>query len=97
MRIQEKSKLYDYYHERSIAYGRLFDEKGAFTDLVLGDLAKFCRANETTFHPDSRVHALMEGRREVWLRIKEFLTLNADQLLEKHTKPITMTETSVKP
>jgi len=89
MKIAEKSKLYDYYHERSIAYGRIFDEKSPFTTLVLEDLSKFCRANESSFHTDARVHALMEGRREVWLRIKEFLTLNAEELLAKHTRPAT--------
>jgi hypothetical protein len=93
MRIQEKSKLHEYYHERSIAYGRIFDPESPFTELVMADLARFCRSNETTFHTDARVHALMEGRREVFLRIQEFLTLNADQLLEKHTKPLTITET----
>ena len=36
---------------------------------VLADLAKFCRATESTFHPDPRAHAAAEGRREVWLRI----------------------------
>ena len=89
MRIQEKSKLRDYYHERSIAYGRVFDEKGPFTEVVLADLAKFCRANESTFHPDARVAANLDGRREVWLRIQEFLGLNADELVEKHCKPLT--------
>lgn len=93
MRIQEKSKLRDYYHERGIAFGRVFDPKGPFVDIVMADLAKFCRANESTFHTDPRAHALMEGRREVWLRIQEFLTMNADELLEKHARPVTMQET----
>jgi len=93
MKIAEKSKLRDYYHERSIAYGRIFDEKGPYTSVVLEDLAKFCRANESTFHIDPRAHALMEGRREVWLRIKEFLTLNADELLEKYARTPTISDT----
>jgi hypothetical protein len=47
---------------------------------VLRDLAKFCRAHTTTFHPDPRAHALAEGRREVWLRISEHLNLTDDEL-----------------
>lgn len=47
---------------------------------VLIDLAKFCRANETCFHEDPRLHAALEGRREVWLRIQQHLHLSSDQL-----------------
>lgn len=49
---------------------------------VLVDLAKFCRAAETTFHPsqDERAQAVLEGRRQVWLRIEQHLRLNQDQL-----------------
>ena len=53
---------------------------------VLADLARFCRADQTTFHPDPRVHALMEGRREVWLRIKEYLDLSPEDLMRRRTK-----------
>lgn len=89
MRIDTREKLRDFYHGHAIAYGRLFDQTSPYTETVLADLAKFCRANETTFHKDPRIHAALEGRREVWLRIKEFITMNADELLEKYTKPIT--------
>lgn len=47
---------------------------------VLDDLAKFCRAHESTFHADPRVHAALEGRREVWLRIQQHLNLNDETL-----------------
>lgn len=47
---------------------------------VLADLAKFCRANETCFHADPRIHAALEGRREVWLRITRQLNLSTEQL-----------------
>ena len=96
MRIQEKSKLLEFYHERSIAYGRLFDEKSPFTEVVLNDLAKFCRAHESTFDLNTDKASYLAGRRDVWLHIQEFLTLNAEQLLEKNTRPVTMTETPVK-
>jgi len=47
---------------------------------VLVDLARFCRAHESTFHADPRVQAALEGRREVWLRIQEHLKLDPDKL-----------------
>jgi len=47
---------------------------------VLRDLAEFCRANETCFHEDPRLHAVLEGRREVWLRIQQHLNLTSEQL-----------------
>lgn len=45
-------------------------------DIVLGDLRDFCRARETTFDEDPRTHALLEGRREVWLRIAGHLHID---------------------
>lgn len=47
---------------------------------VLADLASFCRANETCFDPDPRLHAVAEGRREVWLRIQRHLNLSSEEL-----------------
>jgi hypothetical protein len=56
-------------------YAVTFD--GPVPERVLADLAKFCRANESTFHPDPRIHAVLEGRREVWLRIQKYMRLTA--------------------
>ncbi|ARS27619.1 Bbp19 family protein [Sphingomonas sp. KC8] len=44
--------------------------------VVLADIARFCRADETCFDADPRTHALLEGRREVWLRIQAALKLD---------------------
>jgi len=63
---------------RQDAYANTFRAPSAH--LVLKDLARFCRANETTFHPDARLHAVAEGRREVWLRIQEHVKLSPDTL-----------------
>ncbi len=61
---------------------------------VLRDLAHFCRANETCFHADPRIHAVAEGRREVWLRIQHHLNLNSEQLLAIYGgQTLTFTET----
>lgn len=88
MRIEEKSKLVERYNRLSQAYLKIFDPKAPYTNVILDDLAEFCRANESTFHLDARAHALLEGRREVWLHIREYLTMNADELIAKKTKPI---------
>lgn len=63
---------------RRTAYVKTF--LSPFGAEVLQDLAKFCRATESTFHADPRVHAVAEGRREVWLRISKHLQLTDDQL-----------------
>lgn len=47
---------------------------------VLKDLAKFCRAAESTYDDDPRRHALAEGRREVFLRIGRHLNLPTSEL-----------------
>ena len=69
--------------DRQVSYQHALG--GAPGQAVLEDLAWFCRADQTTFHPDPRVHALMEGRREVWLRIKEHLDLDLEDLLRRRT------------
>lgn len=67
-----------------VAYNRVFDRKSPFTQQVLKDLANFCRAHDSTFHQDPRVHAVLEGRREVWLKIERMLNLSPDELYELH-------------
>lgn len=58
----------------------LSGDKNQAAKLVLEDLSRFCRADVSTFHPDARVHAVLEGRREVWIRIHQHLTLDLSQL-----------------
>lgn len=53
---------------------------GPVAQEVLRDLARFCRANASTFHEDARLHAVAEGRREVWLRIQSHLKLSPEDL-----------------
>ena len=69
--------------DRRYAYRSVF--KGPLAETVLKDLARFCRANESTFHTDARAHAVAEGRREVWLRIQHHLKLSPDQLWELYS------------
>ncbi len=61
------------------AYGATF--KAPAAAVVLADLATFCRARETTHVPDDpHGSALLEGRREVWLRIQELTQLSNQEL-----------------
>jgi hypothetical protein len=54
---------------------------------VLIDLATFCRANETCVIPgDHDRTLLLEGRREVWLRIAQHMNLSPEQLFALYTK-----------
>lgn len=76
MNLIDRAK--NFLFRRRTAYVKTF--QGPFAEEVLADLARFCRANQTTFHSDSRVHAVAEGRREVWLRISQHLNLTDEQL-----------------
>lgn len=50
---------------------------------VLIDLARFCRANETCIVTGDRESTLvLEGRREVWLRIQQHLNLSSEELMQ---------------
>lgn len=79
-----KSALERIFRGRVVAYNRIFDKKSPFAQAVLMDLAKFCRAHESTYHPDPRIHAQLEGRREVWLRIQGYLQLDLEELYQLH-------------
>lgn len=55
---------------------------------VLADLAPFCRAEETCVVPGDRDRTyVLEGRREVYLRIRAYLDLSPEQLVERFTRP----------
>lgn len=68
----------------AFAYNRVFDKASVHTETVLKDLAKFCRAHTTTYHPDARIHAVLEGRREVWLKIQEQLQMTEEEIYKLH-------------
>ena len=68
---------------RRYAYRATF--KGPLAETVLADLARFCRAHQSTFLPDARAHAVLEGRREVFLRIQNHLKLTDEQLWELYS------------
>lgn len=71
---------------RRVAYGRVFKDGGATPDdmkIVLDDLRNFCRHKKSTFHPNVQFAARLDGRREVALRIDEYLELTVDELVHR--------------
>lgn len=68
---------------RRRAYLQVFNPNNVFLAEVMADLARFCRAEESAFHQDPRAHALLEGRREVYLRIQDHLKLSEEEFLKK--------------
>ncbi len=55
---------------------------------VLDDLATFCRRDETCVVPGNRDKTyVLEGRRETYLRIQQYLELTPEQLVERFTRP----------
>jgi hypothetical protein len=77
--MQLIDRIKDALRHRSQAYRNVFISPPG--EIVLQDLAKFCRAHETTEHPThpERTHRL-NGRREVWLHIQNELRLTDEQL-----------------
>ncbi len=74
-------------HDRKRAYQLTFQQTQPANVIVMQDLAKFCRAHESTFNADPRIAANLDGRREVYLRIINHLGLTDEQLLAIYTSP----------
>jgi hypothetical protein len=71
-------KLKDFLQTRAQAYRHTFE--GVHGSRVLVDLAKFCKAEETTVHKDERMTLILQGRREVWLRIRKHVNMSDEEL-----------------
>lgn len=70
----------EYLDARRRAYQQCFSVVSPAATIVLEDFARFCRANETCVVPGSReVSLMLEGRREVWLRIMQHTQLSLEQ------------------
>jgi hypothetical protein len=60
---------------------------------VLADLIPFCRVRETCVIPGDRDRSLvLEGRREVYLRIMDYMELSPEELVERFTRPVQQQE-----
>ena len=79
MKLIEQAKVY--IRNRATAYKLTFQPMQPANVIVMEDLAKFCRAFESCVIPgDHDRTLLLEGRREVWLRIAQHLNLSDDTL-----------------
>ena len=54
--------------------------------IVMEDLSLYCHEKRTCFHTDDAIRNVLEGRRQVMLRIREFLELSPEQLVALNTK-----------
>ena len=74
--IQEKLK------ERALAYKQIFDTPQGRE--VLEDLADFCCAYKTTYSQNKELQFHLEGRREAFLRIANYLELTLTEIYTLH-------------
>jgi hypothetical protein len=73
---------------RQTAYKLLFNKNSPVAQEVLADLATYCRAYETCVIPGDRDKTLvLEGRREVFLRITQHLGLTVEDLYHLYGGP----------
>lgn len=80
--LKKESELRSELQGKIIAYNHVFNAENRFLPTVMEELALFCRAETSCFHADPRIHAALEGRREVWLLIQSYLNKSVDELLE---------------
>lgn len=86
---EEAGRLFDFFKRRKTNYQLACNQPA--TQEMLIDLAQFCRANETCVVLDSSGRVddaftkILEGRREVWLRIEQHLNLTPSQLYLLYT------------
>lgn len=83
---------------RRQSYRRIFlnptEDLKPDAEAVLVDLARFCRGNRACImygqngHVDPFASAILQGRREVWLRITEHLHLPDSKLVNMVPTPI---------
>jgi len=85
---EPRSQFYRWLNLRRV-YRAVFergDRNQRVVKSVLDDLREFCRADQTCVviakdgHIDTHATLLAEGRREVWIRINDILTLSDEAL-----------------
>lgn len=79
-------KLREILASRQQAYQLVFGGETGPVKAVMDDLRRFCRGEDSAFHLDPRVDALLEGRREVFLRIEKHLKLTPEQFWKYYGK-----------
>lgn len=71
-------KVLKFLDRRRRAYQDIFSGKSG--QIVLKDLARYCRANSTAFTGDERETNFRLGRQDVWLRIQSALHLTDEDI-----------------
>jgi hypothetical protein len=72
-------RITEFFSRRKVHYMRTFNQEGS-PQAVLLDLIRFCKVYQPIKSTDPYFNAVMEGRREVGLRILNYLNLPSDQL-----------------
>jgi hypothetical protein len=82
-RTPNEQKALDEIRRRKQGYVHTFKPEDRFASIVLADLHRFCRGGESTFHIDQRANDVLQGRREVLLRICNYIGMTESELYEK--------------
>jgi predicted alpha/beta hydrolase len=69
-----------WFNRRKSAYKSLFNVQNKDALVVLTDLKRFCRHNQSTFHTDTQIQAYQNGKRDVLERIIQFVNLSDEQI-----------------
>ena len=86
---EEAGRTFDFLRRRKQNYQLACNQPA--TQEMLIDLAAFCRANEPCIEIDNQGRVdrdrslMLEGRREVWLRIMQHCNLTSQQLYSLYT------------
>lgn len=78
--------IFEFIARRKTAYQLTFEKHQPANQEVLADLAQFCRAAETTLvsgadnRLDTERSLVLQGRREVWIRLQNHLNLSPADL-----------------
>ena len=94
-KIAKRSELLAETEKLAQAYKLVFDPKSPVVGLVLADLVRFCRARDSEFHGDARLHAFLSGRRDVWLRIEQYTMDSAETILNRNSRPLEIAPESI--
>jgi hypothetical protein len=75
-------KFFQGYRWRVRHYRAVFGQRNPSTEAVVADLTKFCSFLDTTREPgaDEKEGWILEGRRQVFLRIVQHTQLSAEEL-----------------
>jgi len=88
LKVAKRSDLLSDLQKVTQAYKIVFDQKSPFARTVIEDMVKFCRARDSEYHRDERLHAFLSGRRDVWLRIEQFTLDTPEAILDRISRPL---------